>query len=125
MMMENQTIIASDVEAVNYETILQGPSYQAMKISGLVAVPLYFHDDLFASVIFKDSSSKMMENENIMLLKLGASLLTYYLTAYFQKENEEFQSNVLNLAIESLQEGMFYLDLAKDQMIINDALQKF
>jgi len=125
MMMENQTIIASDIEIASYETIIQGPTYGAMKISGLVAVPLYFHDDLFASVIFKDSSSKMMENENIMLLKLGASLLTYYLTAYFQKENEEFQSNVLNLAIESLQEGMFYLDLAKDQMIINEALQKF
>ncbi|HHU21623.1 MAG TPA: hypothetical protein GXZ51_04185 [Acholeplasma sp.] len=125
LMVQNQTIIASDIELANYKTIIQGPTYDAMKTAGVVAVPLYFHEDLFASVIFKDSSAKMMDNENIMLLKLGASLLTYYLTAYFYKENEEFQSNVLNLAIESLQEGMFYLDLSKDQMIINEALQKF
>ena len=122
---QNTEIILSQDEMSHYEPIIKGKNYFDSGFLSLNAIPLNYLNDMFGVLIIASKTESLLENENIMILKIASNLISSNLISLFFKENMNYHSNLLNLAIEGLQEGIFYYSPNKEQLLLDEKMQKF
>lgn len=122
---KNKEIVLSEDEMSNYEPIIKGKDYVNSGFMSLNAIPLTYLNEMFGVLIVASQTESLLENENIMILKIASNLIASNLISVFFKENMNYHSHLLNLAIEGLQEGIFYYSPNKEQLLLDDKMQKF
>lgn len=122
---QNQELILSQDEMNHYEPVIKGKNYVNNGFLSINALPLTYLNDMFGVLIVASKTESLLENENKMILKIAGNLISSNLISLFFKENMNYHTNLLNLAIEGLQEGIFYYSPAKEQLLLDDKMQRF
>lgn len=124
--MQNSKEILIDFSESNIpiRDLISTKNYSDLPVKSLVAIPLFHGKDLFGAVIFT-SNQDLTTNENVLILKIASQLLEFKLSSLFYQENLRSQRNILQQAINSLQEGLFYFDPKKEKFFLTERLQEF
>lgn len=121
----NHELIISQDEMKHYKPVIKGKNYDESGFLSLNAIPLTYLNDMFGVLIIASQTESLLENENIMILKIASNLIASNLISLFFKENMNYHSNILNLAIDGLQEGIFYYSPVKEKLLLDDKMQRF
>lgn len=124
--MQNSKEILLDFSESNIpiKDLITTKNYNELPVKSLVAIPLFHGNDLFGAAVFT-SNEDLTTNENVLILKIASQLLEFKLSSLFYQENLRSQRNILQQAINSLQEGLFYFDPKKEKFFLTERLQEF
>ncbi|MDD3106742.1 MAG: hypothetical protein PHP65_02920, partial [Bacilli bacterium] len=107
------------------KNVLNDKLYTSSLVQSLIAIPLHYEQELFACAIFTANDSSLLDVDSMALLKIGCKLLEFKLISLFYQESLRSQKNILQIAMNSLQDGMFYFDHIKKRMICTSQLSQF
>lgn len=124
--MQNSKEILIDFNESNMpiKDLITTKNYNDLAARSLVAIPLFHGQDLFGAVIFL-SRDDLTSNENVLILKIATQLLEFKLSSLFYQESLRSQRNILQQAINGLQEGLFYYEPNKEKFFLTERLQNF
>ncbi|MGD9604590.1 MAG: hypothetical protein AB7V00_00360 [Bacilli bacterium] len=99
--------------------------YHQSLTQSLIAIPMLYEKDLFACAIFTANDSTLLDVDAMALLKVACKLLEFKLISIFYQDSLRTQKNILQIAMNHLQEGIFYLDQVKSRMLCSSQLLSF
>lgn len=121
----NEMIVDFTDTNLNLNDIISGKTYLEQGTKSLIAVPLIYEKEMFAAAIFTSNTTNLVNSESILIIKIACKLLEFKLISLFYQDSLNSQKNILQIAINGLQEGMFYLEPKKQRMILTDQLSDF
>ncbi|HOH18138.1 MAG TPA: PAS domain-containing protein, partial [Bacilli bacterium] len=107
------------------KSVITQKLYNSTLTQSLIAIPMYYEQDLFACAIFTANDSTLLNVDAMALLRIACKLLEFKLISFYYQENLRAQKNILQIAMNSLQEGIFYLDQNKQRMFCTPQLANF
>ena len=100
-------------------------SYLDLKIKYLYATPLVYENNLYACAIYLSNNVDLLDRINLLTLKIASRMLENKLVTLFYEESLRTQKNILQVAIEGLQEGIYYYDVKRKMLYLSDAMSSF
>lgn len=105
--------------------LISGKSYLDLKIKYLYATPFIYDNDLYACAIYTSNNVDITKQEAIVTLKIANSLLEAKLVNLYYQESLRTQKDILEVAMNALQEGLYYFDVEKKKMFLSEQMKKF
>lgn len=126
MMTSNQEItIDFNDTSLGLKDIVSDKNYYENGIRYLVALPLKQDNDMFAMCIFTAKDMDLTASENVVLLKIATKLIEFKLVTAFYQESLRSQKNILQVSLDSLQEGLFYFHPQTNKISLTDQFSNF
>jgi len=107
------------------KNLITDKPYYVGNVQSLIAIPLVYEKEIFACAVFTANDLALADVDAMALLKIACKLLEFKLISLFYQENLRSQKNILQITMDGLQEGMFYLDPAKSRLICTAQLIDF
>lgn len=105
--------------------VITGKTYLDLKVKYLYATPLSYGGDLYACVVYTSNISDITTTENIVSLKIASRLLESKLVNLFYQESLRTQKNILQVAMNGLQEGLYYYNVRNKKMYLSEQMHNF
>ena len=111
--------------SINVIDPISNKNYLDLKVRYLYATPLTYEGNLYASVIFTSNNVDILDNINLISLKIASRLLEAKLVSIFYQESLRTKKNILQVAMDGLQEGLYYYDINKHKMYLSEQMYAF
>ena len=105
--------------------LITNKTYLENKVKSLIAIPLKYEKEMFACAVFTSIDNSLNESDAMITLKIACKLLEFKLISLYYQESLRAQRNILQIAINDLQDGMFYYEPIKQKMIFTEQLARF
>lgn len=127
MMMSSTQEITIDFNdtSLGLKDIFSEKKYYENGTRYLVALPLKQDNDMFAMCIFTAKNIDLTASENVVLLKIATKLIEFKLVTAFYQESLRSQKNILQVSLDSLQEGLFYYHPQTNKISLTEQFSKF
>ncbi|MDD4001063.1 MAG: PAS domain-containing protein, partial [Bacilli bacterium] len=100
-------------------------SYAELGVKSLYAIPLNMEREIFGCVIFVGDDSTLIDQEQTLNLKVATKLLELKLINLFFQENLRSQKAIMQVAIEDLEAGIYFLNPENRKMMLSEELSNF
>ncbi|MGD9887259.1 MAG: tol-pal system YbgF family protein, partial [Bacilli bacterium] len=107
------------------KNVITDKLYNSSLTKSLIAIPLHYEQDLFACAIFTANDSTLLDVDAMALLKIACKILEFKLISFFYQDSLRAQKNIMQIAMNSKQEGIFYFDQNKQRMFCTQQLASF
>lgn len=105
--------------------IISGKSYLDLKVKYLYATPFIYDNDLYACAVYTSNNVDITKQEAIVTLKIANSLLESKLVNLYYQESLRTQKDILEVAMNGLQEGLYYFDIKRKKMFLSEQMKRF
>ncbi len=97
-------------------------SYLDLKVKYLYATPLVYENNLYATIIYLSHNVDLLDSSNLISLKIASRMLESKLVNLFYQESLRTKTNIMQVAIDGLQEGIYYYDPKKKNIYLSNQL---
>lgn len=97
-------------------------SYLDLKMKYLYATPLVYENNLYASIIYLSNNVDILDNINLITLKIASRMLESKLVNLFYQESLRTKQNILQVALDGLEEGLYYFEQNKKMLYLSDTI---
>ena len=105
--------------------IITGKSYLDLKVKYLYATPFIYDNDLYACAVYTSNNVDITKQESVVTLKIANSLLESKLVNLYYQESLRTQKDILEVAMDGLQEGLYYYDVKRKKIFLSEQMKKF
>lgn len=128
-----ETVIDSKQELsfdlMNYNSklidVITQKSLKDLNYNYIVCLPIFDNKTLIGSMLYLSKKNDITSNRNQMILQIANKLLESKLVSLFMQENLRSQKNILNNAINAMQEGLYYFNPSSDEIILSNQAKNF
>lgn len=121
---EQEIAIDFKDDQVELKDIVTNKTYTSLGFKTLLGFPLFLDNELFGCAIFV-SENDLTEDKNYIVLKIAAKILEFRLSTIYFQDTLRTHKNILQVAINRLQEGIFYFETKKGRFSLSDRLAQY
>ena len=116
-------------DLMNYSSTLKDVITQKnlkdLNYNFIVCLPIFDSGSLIGSMVYLSKNNDITVNRNQMLLQTSNKLLESKLVSLFMQENLRSQKNILNNAINAMQEGLYYFNPQSSEIVLTPQAKNF
>lgn len=121
----HEVMIDFNDSSIDVKDLITEESYIKSDVKSLIAIPLTYENEMFGCAIYTSYESLLIEMDTMVNLKIATKLLEFRLITLFYQESIRAKKNIIQVAINGLEEGLFYLDPNKQTMFLSEQLAVF
>ena len=121
---EQEIAVDFKEDQVELRDIITNKTYTELGFKTLLGFPLFLDKELFGCAIFV-SEKDLTDDKNYITLKIAAKILEFRLSTIYFQNSLRTHRNILQVAINRLQDGIFYYEMKRKRFSISDRLAQY